>query len=205
MRLIDRTLMATQEQRLASEATRSIAGSSSPGSSPRGEPHADVGSARALMASAEPAKQTRQKTLVPFEVLTAGLPAPAFVRNQLIKRPRLRRLFLWPYLHRPGALPSKSVALLVDGVGARGVLSTARAVGRLRPGQWLTQVSCPMLAIGADHDAISPLTELAEFAESVPSARTVVLEGTGHMVMLERASAFTAEVVNFAKQPKQAL
>jgi pimeloyl-ACP methyl ester carboxylesterase len=139
-----------------------------------------------------------------FEVVTARLPAPAFVRNQLIKRPRLRRPFLWPYLHRPEALPSTSVALLVDGVGAHGVLPTARAAGRLRPGQWLTPVSCPVLAIGADHDAIAPLTELAEFAESVPSARTVVLEGTGHMVMLERASAFTAEVVDFAKQPKQA-
>ncbi len=136
-----------------------------------------------------------------FEVLTAGLPVPALLRNQLIKRPRLRRLFLWPYLHRPGALPSTSVALLVDGVGARGVLPTARAVGRLRPAQWLTRASCPVLAIGADHDAISPLTELAEFVESVPGARAVVLEGTGHMVMLERASAFTAEVVNFAKQP----
>jgi pimeloyl-ACP methyl ester carboxylesterase len=139
-----------------------------------------------------------------FEVLTAGLPAPAFVRSQLIRRPRLRRLFLWPYLHRPDALAPESVALLVDGVGARGVLPTARAAGNLRPGQWLTQVGCPMLAIGADHDPIAPLTELAEFAESVPTARIVVLEGTGHMVMLERASAFTAEVVNFAKQPTQA-
>ncbi len=138
-----------------------------------------------------------------FEVITAGLPVPAFLRTQLINRPRLRRLFLWPYLHRPGALSAKSVALLVDGVGARGVLPTARAAGRLRPGQWLTQTSCPALAIGADHDAIAPLTALAEFAESVPGARTVVLEGTGHMVMLERASAFTAEVVNFAKQLTQ--
>ncbi len=138
-----------------------------------------------------------------FEVLTAGLPVPAFFRNQLIKRPRLRSLFLWPYLHRPGALPSASAALLVDGVGARGVLPTARAVGRLGPRQWLTRLSCPVLAIGADHDAIAPLTELAEFAESVPGARTVVLEGAGHMVMLERASVFTAEVVNFARQPRQ--
>lgn len=139
-----------------------------------------------------------------FEVLTAGLPAPVFVRHQLIRRPWLRRLFLWPYLHRPEALPSPSVALLVDGVGARGVLPTARAAGRLRSGQWLTEVGCPVLVIGADHDAISPLAALAEFAEAVPSARTVVLEGTGHMVMLERASAFTAEVVDFARQTKQA-
>ena len=138
-----------------------------------------------------------------FEVLTAGLPVPAFLRNQLIKRSRLRRLFLWPYLHRPGALPAASVALLIDGVGARGVLPTARAVGRLRTGQWLIPVSCPILAIGADHDAVAPLTELADFADSVPGVCTVVLEGTGHMVMLERASAFTAEVVNFAKQATQ--
>ena len=138
-----------------------------------------------------------------FEVLTAGLPVPAFLGSQLIKRPRLRRLFLWPYTHCPAALPATSVALLVDGAGARGVLPTARAAGRLRPEQWLTHASCPVLAIGADHDAIAPLTELAEFAESVPGARTVVLEGTGHMVMLERASAFTAEVVSFAKQSTQ--
>ena len=140
-----------------------------------------------------------------FEVLTAGLPAPAFVRHQIIKRPRLRRLMLWPYLHRPEALPTSSVALLVDGVGARGVLPTARAAGRLRPSQWLTQVGCPMLAIGADHDLVAPLNELAAFADAVPRAGTVVLEGTGHMVMLERASAFTAEVVNFATQPRHTL
>lgn len=134
------------------------------------------------------------------EVLTAGLPVPAFLRNQIIRRPLLRRLFLWPYLHRPGALPARSVALLVDAVGARGVLPIARAVGRLRPAQWLSRVSCPVLAIGADHDRIAPLTELAEFAASVPGAQAVVLEGTGHMVMLERADAFTAEVVDFTER-----
>ena len=136
-----------------------------------------------------------------FEVFTAGLPVPAFLRRQLIARPWLRKLFLWPYLHRPEALPSESVALLVDGVGARGVLPTARAAGRMKPSRWLTQVGCPMLAIGADHDAISALADLAAFAESVPVARTVVLEGTGHMLMLERASAFTAEIIDFATQP----
>ena len=57
-----------------------------------------------------------------------------------------------------------------------------------------------MLAIGADHDAISALADLAAFAASVPVARTVVLEGAGHMLMLERASAFTAEIIDFAKQ-----
>ena len=53
------------------------------------------------------------------------------------------------------------------------------------------------MAIGADHDAISPLADLAAFAQAVPAARTVVLEGTGHMLMLERPDAFNAEVTGF--------
>lgn len=138
-----------------------------------------------------------------FEVLTAGLPAPAFVRRLIIERPLLRRLLLWPYLHRPEALPPASVALLVDGVGARGVLPTARAAGRLRREELLTPVGCPVLAVGADLDAVAPLTALAEYAASVPDAHAVVLEGSGHMVMLERASAFTAELVNFAQQVRR--
>jgi pimeloyl-ACP methyl ester carboxylesterase len=31
----------------------------------------------------------------------------------------------------------------------------------------------------------------------VPAAHTVVIEGTGHMLMLERPDAFNAEIVKF--------
>src|SRR5215472_17188434 len=70
-----------------------------------------------------------------FEVLTAALPAPGVLRRQINRRPALRQLLLWPYLHRPAALPADSVALLLDGAGARGVFPTSLAVGRLRPGE----------------------------------------------------------------------
>jgi cis-3-alkyl-4-acyloxetan-2-one decarboxylase len=132
-----------------------------------------------------------------FEVLTAALPAPGFLRRQVITQPTLRRPFLWPYLYRPAALPADGVALLVDGAGAPGAVPTARAVGRLQPGHWLTDVKCPVMAIGADHDPISPLSDLAAYADAVPAAHTVVIEGTGHMLMLERPDAFNAEIVKF--------
>ena len=132
-----------------------------------------------------------------FEVLTAALPAPGVLRRQVSRRPALRRLLLWPYLHRPAVMPAGSVAVLLDGAGARGVLPTARAVGRLRPGEGLGQLRCPVMAIGADHDANSPLPDLAAFAGVVPAAQTVVLEGTGHMVMLERPDAFNTEITRF--------
>jgi pimeloyl-ACP methyl ester carboxylesterase len=132
-----------------------------------------------------------------FEVLTAALPAPGVLRRQISRRAALRRLLLWPYLHRPAALATDSVGLLVDGVGARGVLPTALAVGRLCPGKGLGELRCPVMAIGADHDPISPLADLKAFAEAVPAARAVVLEGTGHMLMLERPDAFNTEITSF--------
>ncbi|GAT06878.1 alpha/beta hydrolase [Mycolicibacterium novocastrense] len=132
-----------------------------------------------------------------FEVATAGLPAPGLMRKLVITNPALRRLLLWPYLHRPTALLPDSVALLVDGVGARGVLPTAAAVGRLWPDRWLTDPGVPTLAIGADHDAISPLSDLAAFLQVAPNTRAVVIEGTGHMLMLERPDAFNDEIIQF--------
>jgi 3-oxoadipate enol-lactonase len=132
-----------------------------------------------------------------FEVLTAATPSPEFLRQQVITRPWLRRALLWPYLYRPTQLQADSVALLVDGVGARGVLPTARAVGRLQPRQWLTNVVCPVMAIGGDHDPISPLSDLAAITATPLTAHTVVIEGTGHMLMLERPDAFNAEIINF--------
>jgi pimeloyl-ACP methyl ester carboxylesterase len=70
-----------------------------------------------------------------FEVLTAALPTPGALRRQVSQRPTLRRLLLWPFLHRPAELPADRVALLLGGAGARGVLPTAlappcRACGR---------------------------------------------------------------------------
>jgi alpha/beta hydrolase family protein len=87
--------------------------------------------------------------------------------------------------------------LLLDGTGAPGVLPTALAVGRLRPGEGLGQIRCPVMAIGADHDAIPPPPDLAAFAQALPAAHTVVLEGTGHMLMLERPDAFNTELTSF--------
>lgn len=149
-----------------------------------------------------PARQLRRRPLTVaatlFEVLTAGLPVPAPVRRLIVRLPLLRRLLLWPYLLRPADLPARSVALLVDGVGTPGVLPTVCAIARLPVGRWLADVPCPLLAVGADRDHVAPPSQLAALAEARPSAEAVMFEGAGHMLMLERAAAFNAEVVAFA-------
>lgn len=135
-----------------------------------------------------------------FEVLTAGLPVPGPVRRQVVARSWLRRLLLWPYLHRPAAMPAHGVASLVDGVGTHGVLRVARAVATMRVDRWLHEVDVPLLAIAGEHDLVAPLDQLAALARAVPAAETVVLAGVGHMVMLERADAFTDEVLSWVRE-----
>lgn len=88
----------------------------------------DVLSVRRMPKAAWTSPRTVPSTL--FEVLTAGLPAPAPLSRRIADTPRLRRLVLWPYLRHPDRVLPDTAALLTDGAGARGVLPTARAVGR---------------------------------------------------------------------------
>jgi len=144
-------------------------------------------------------ERPRESAAIAAEIATAGLPAPAAVRRLIAFSPLLRRAFLAPYVFDPAALPSDSAALIVDGAGAPGVLPTARAIGRSDPREGTEAVSCPILSIAADHDRITPLGDTEAFQREVPRARTVVLEGCGHMAMLERPQAFNTQLLAFVE------
>lgn len=145
------------------------------------------------------AVRPRESAAIAAEVATAGLPAPAAVRRRIARSARLRRAFLAPYVCDPAALASDSAALLVDGAGAPGVLPTARAIGRSDPREGIEAVKCPILSIAADRDRITPLSDSEAFQREVPRARTVVLEGCGHMAMLERPQAFNTQLLAFTE------
>jgi pimeloyl-ACP methyl ester carboxylesterase len=144
------------------------------------------------------ARQRPRKTAATLtEVLTVGIPTPRAVQRLIAARPWLRQAFLWPYLHRPRAMPADSLSLLLGGAGTRGVLPTARAIGRSDPRRGLTEVRCPVLSIGARHDHICPPADLEAWDRLTPAATTVLLEECGHMLMLERPQAFNEQVERF--------
>jgi pimeloyl-ACP methyl ester carboxylesterase len=131
------------------------------------------------------------------EVLTCGIPIPGPLEQAIAKYSLLRGATLWPYVHRPGDLRPGTVAAILAGAGAPGVLSTARAIGRSDPYQALRQVRCPILSIGATHDHIVPGTDLEAFDALAPTATTVLLEGCGHLAMLERPGTVNAQIDRF--------
>lgn len=145
-------------------------------------------------------ERPRETAAIAMEIATAGLPAPASLRRLVVRSPALRRVFLSPYVLDPPALPAATAALIVDGAGARGVFPTVRAIGRSDPRQGLADVRCPLLSLAAEHDRIAPLADTEALDAELSGARTVVLEGSGHMPMLERPTAFNAQLVRFAEE-----
>jgi pimeloyl-ACP methyl ester carboxylesterase len=132
------------------------------------------------------------------EILTAGLRAPSWLRRCVASSSLLRRVFLAPYVLHPAALPADAAALIIDGAGASGVYPTARAVGRSNLSSGIQGATCPILSLAADADRITPLRDTFTLQRELPHAHTVVLEGCGHMLMLERPQAFNAELLSYA-------
>jgi pimeloyl-ACP methyl ester carboxylesterase len=144
-------------------------------------------------------QRPRETAAIAMEIATAGLPAPAPFRRLMIRSPRLRTLFLSPYVLDPLVLGPDTVQLIVDGAGAPGVLPTARAIGRDDPRDGIDAVRCPILSLAADADRIAPLADTEAFQRDVPRARTIILQGCGHMLMLERPRAFNHQLIKFTE------
>lgn len=131
------------------------------------------------------------------EILTCGIPIPGHVKRTIARHEALRGAALWPYVHSPGSLQPDTVATILAGAGARGVMPTARAIGQSHPYEGLEEIQCPILSVGAAHDRIVPIIDLETFARIAPTARTVLIEGSGHMMMLERPTAVNGQIDQF--------
>jgi len=140
----------------------------------------------------------RETAAIAAEILTAGLRTPGWLQRRVASSSLLRRVFLAPYVLHPAALPADAAALIIDGAGAPGVYPTVRAVARSSPTAGMPAADCPILSLAADTDRIVPLRDTYTLQREFPHARTVVLEGCGHMLMLERPRAFNAELLSFA-------
>jgi pimeloyl-ACP methyl ester carboxylesterase len=64
----------------------------------------------------------------------------------------------------------------------------------------LPQLTVPTLVIGGTNDVITPPAESRRMARLIPGARLELLEGTGHMAMLEEADTVDRLIVEFARE-----
>jgi 3-oxoadipate enol-lactonase len=64
----------------------------------------------------------------------------------------------------------------------------------------LPRISVPTLLIGGASDPITPVAESERMARLIPDARLEVLEGGGHMLMLEEIDAVNRLIADFARE-----
>lgn len=64
----------------------------------------------------------------------------------------------------------------------------------------LAGVDLPTLVVGGTADVMTPPGAARELAASIPGARLEMMEGGGHMLMLERAAAFNDMLDGFARE-----
>jgi pimeloyl-ACP methyl ester carboxylesterase len=66
-------------------------------------------------------------------------------------------------------------------------------------GHAVARITMPSLVIVGEHDRVTPPASAVELAGALPEGRLVVLEGVGHVPMLERPERLALEIGTFAK------
>jgi pimeloyl-ACP methyl ester carboxylesterase len=69
----------------------------------------------------------------------------------------------------------------------------------------LPKLAVPTLVIGGTNDVLTPPAEARRIASLVPGARLELLEGTGHMAMLEQSETVDQLIVGFAREVQEAV
>ncbi len=64
----------------------------------------------------------------------------------------------------------------------------------------LEKIEVPTLVISGTADVLAPPAEGRRLARHIPNARFELIEGAGHMIMLERIELFDRLVIDFARQ-----
>jgi pimeloyl-ACP methyl ester carboxylesterase len=118
--------------------------------------------------------------------------------NVLIKRPRLRRLFLQLVVRYPEKLSLPLATELVAGGSAPGFVGGLDAVLSYRIRERLSGVETPTLIVWGRNDILIPVGDAAEFERLIgANAHAVIFDDTGHLAMIERPTRFNELLADF--------
>lgn len=147
----------------------------------------------ALVSVAGGGRRGRRRARAEFagRLAVALAPVALSFQSQTIRRTRLRRALFASVLHRPDELRPEPLyeqyrngANRPDFLPALTSLSGYDIVGRIEG------LEMPALVVWGRNDRIVPPEDGLGYARLLPSAQTVVMDGTGHCPMLERPVRF---------------
>jgi pimeloyl-ACP methyl ester carboxylesterase len=118
--------------------------------------------------------------------------------DPVVRRLRLRRLFLQTVVRYPERLSVPLTAELVAGAGTKGFVGGLDAVLSYKIRERLSEIEVPTLIVWGRNDILVPVSDASTFEELIgANAHAVIFEDTGHLSMLERPSRFNALLADF--------
>ncbi|MCW3015245.1 MAG: alpha/beta hydrolase fold protein [Solirubrobacterales bacterium] len=131
-------------------------------------------------------------------LLIAGGTMVATHADAVARRARLRRATMHLAVRHPEQLPSALMAEQIrQGSGKPGFVAAIAALTDHDIEDRLAEIRCPTLLYWGRQDRIVPVRDAGRFLASIPGARCVILDDTGHLAMLERPQRFNADVTAF--------
>ena len=149
--------------------------------------------ARAVLVAAAGISITnlRRRPLMTTARIVGALGATSAAQSRfLASRPHLRWLFTNFVFRHPTRLAPDLVYEQVRGAGRPGFVDALDALTSYDFRDRLPEIKCPTLIVWGDSDMLVPVEDAAEFERVIPESRTIILEDTGHVPMLERPVKF---------------
>ena len=142
--------------------------------------------------------ERREPTLTAARLWSHVSPRVQFLRSPVVRRPRLRRLAMQGVLRYPERLSAPLAWELLGGTGKPGLVPALDALMRYPIRDRLERIAVPTLIVWGRNDMTVPVADAAEFERLIgANARTVILEDTGHLPMLERPGVFNPILADF--------
>ncbi len=85
--------------------------------------------------------------------------------------------------------------------GAQGIFHQCRAISDYHYSMGLAELSCPTLVVAGREDILIPLALSEQLARTIRGARLMVLEATGHGMLIESPGAVAKAILDFLSQP----
>jgi pimeloyl-ACP methyl ester carboxylesterase len=127
--------------------------------------------------------------------------------DPVVRRTRLRRVFLQAVVRYPERLSPPLTWELVQGADKPGFIPALKALMNYSFRDRLGEIEVPTLIIWGRNDMLVPVGDAERYQRLIgDNARTVIFEDTGHVSMIERPRRFAAlleEFLSGAAEPEE--
>ena len=133
----------------------------------------------------------RRRPILTVARIAAALGAASTAQTRfMVTRPRMRWLVTNYVFRHPSRIATDLMYEQVRGAGKPGLYDALDALTSYDFRDRLPEIKAPTLIVWGEHDMLVPVEDAHEFERLIPQSRTVILEDTGHVPMLERPAKF---------------